>query len=67
MPTVDTPQVVVLVLATVIVAVASAGILWREMGRGAEGGFLPGWRDRLGLAATLGGLAVLLTWIWSAA
>ena len=67
MPSVDSSQIIALSFATLIVAVASGVILWREMGRGAEGGFLPGWRDRLGLAATLGGLAVLLTWIWSAA
>ena len=31
-----------------------------------EGGFLTGWRDILGLTVTLGGLAVLLTWLWVA-
>jgi hypothetical protein len=63
---VDALQTSVLVVATSLVAVAAAVILWRELGRGAEGGFLEGWRDRFGLAMTLGGLAVLLTWLWAA-
>jgi hypothetical protein len=61
----DSLQTAVLVLATVILAVAAGVILWRELGRGAEGGFLQGWRDLSGLGATLGGLVVILTWLWA--
>ena len=62
----STLETTVLGSATTLIAFAGAVILWRELGRGTEGGFLTGWRDLLGLALTLGGLVVLLTWLWAA-
>ena len=62
----DGLQTTILALATAVIALAAAVILWRELGNGAEGGFLTGWRNILGLTVTLGGLAVLLTWLWVA-
>lgn len=64
---VDSLERFVLIVATALLVVAASVVLWREAGRGAEGGFISGWRDFLGLVVTLGGLAVLLTWLWSTA
>ena len=58
-------QTTVLAFGTSVLAVSSAVIVWREMGHRAEGRFLRGWRDYLGLAFTVGGLAVFLAWLWS--
>lgn len=58
-------QTTVLALGTSMLAVSAFVILWRELGRGAEGGFLQGWRDVLGIAVTFGGLVILLTWLWT--
>ncbi len=58
-------QTAVLAVGTSMLAVAASVILWRELERGAEGRFLQGWRDVLGIGVTLGGLVVLLTWLWS--
>ncbi len=58
-------QTTVLTAGTALLAVSSAVIVWREMSSSAEGRFLRSWRDYLGLATTIGGLVVLLTWLWS--
>jgi len=58
-------QTFVLVVGTGLLVVAAGVIVWRELGREADGRFLDGWRDVAGLAATLSGLVVLLVSLWA--
>lgn len=60
----DSLETAVLAAATTIIAVAALTILWRELSHTAQGGFLQRWRDYVGIGATLGGLAFLVTWLW---
>lgn len=61
----DSVERAVLSVATLLLAISASVILWNELGHSAPGGFLPRWRDYLGIGMTIGGLVVLLTWLWA--
>jgi hypothetical protein len=67
LPVVDALQLTVLVVATAMLAVSGALIVWRELGGDAAEGFVRRGRDLLGLLTTVGGAAVLLVWLWARA